>query len=475
MNLPSSATDFAQTLSDRFSKCCDFALRKTKLLCGKTIFVASFTVYCDKTYISEVILRPLSEVKDKKLIASALAVSKISRVKDTDEAVSSLVGGFVLVFFDSEEGGKNTVEIYRADAKSSLSRTISQPESEVVIRGPREGFVESAEMNVALLRKRLKTEKLCVEKISCGSVCPTDIFITYIDGICENETLELIRKKLSEIKLPCAIDSGYIEHFLSDSKYPLLPDVGNSEKPDKVAAKLIGGRVAIICDGSPCVLTLPYFFVESLQSAEDYLKSTYYATFLRVLRLVGAFTALFLPAIYIALVEFSPSAIPHTLYLTISRSRADIPFTAFTEICVVLFVFEIIREVGVRMPRAVGNAVSVVAGIILGDAAIKAGIASAPAIMVAALSATCNFIDPPIMNAMPLLRFLNLALARIFGLLGVALFSFCIIYSLISKTSAKKPYLFPFSPLKTNGMYDAVLVIPQKALKKSESEISEGR
>lgn len=467
MNNLSKASLFAENLSKRFSLACDFAIKKTFV--GKTpVFVASLTAYCDKTYIAEAVLLPLSEITDKALIPSTLAAAKLTRIKDQNDAASLLVSGFSVVFFESSA---DCLEIYALDAKSSLSRAISQPESEVVVRGPREGFVESAETNVALLRKRLKTEKFCVQKITCGKLCPTDVFIVYIDGVCENKLVDTVKTKLSEIHLPCAMDSGYIEHFLSDSKHPLLPDVGNSEKPDKVASKLVGGRVAVICDGSPCVLTLPYFFVESIQSAEDYLKSTYYATFLRILRIIGTLIAVFLPAIYIALVEFSPSAIPHTLYLTISRSRADIPFTAFTEISVVLFVFEIIREVGVRMPRAVGNAVSVVAGIILGDAAIKAGIVGAPAIMVASLSATCNFIDPPIMNAMPLVRFAVLGMARIFGLLGVAISAFFIIASLVTKTSAGKPYLFPFAPLNPEGMYDAVFVMPKKALKNGQKEL----
>lgn len=470
MNDTSKAKLFADSLSRKLSDTCDFALKQT--LVGNTVvFVASFTAYCDKTYVAEAILMPLAETDDPRLIASSLAATKLGHVKDMNDAISSLLGGFALVFYDYDD----RLIVYGIDAKSSLSRAISQPESEVVVRGPREGFVENAETNVALLRKRLKTEKLHIEKITCGTLCPTDIFILYIDGVCEKGLPELVKKRLADTSLPCAMDSGYVEHFLSDSKYPLVPDVGNSEKPDKVAAKLVGGRVAVICDGSPCVLTVPYFFVESLQSAEDYLKSPYYATFLRILRILGTLIAMFLPAVYIALIEFSPTSIPHTLYLTIARSRADIPFTSFTEICVVLFVFEIIREVGVRMPRAVGNAVSVVAGIILGDAAIKAGIASAPAIMVAALSATCNFIDPPIMNAMPLMRLAALAAARIFGLFGVSMFAFFVLISLVTKTSAKKPYLFPFAPFKAEGMYDAILVYPKKALENSNNELSEDK
>jgi spore germination protein KA len=461
-----TARELAKNLDERFSSCCDFALRKIRSACGEDIYIASFIVYCDKTYISEAFLKPLITAKDKYNLMSRVAASKLMASNGIDDAISALLGGCAVIFFETE----NELFIYKTDARSAINRSIAEPDGETVVRGPREGFVENAEVNVALLRKRIKTEKLCVEKFSCGDISKTDIFLVYIKGIADESSVERIKNRLSEIKLPSVVDSGYIEHSLGDSRYPLFPDVGNSEKPDKVAAKIFGGRIAVICDGSPIVLTLPYFFIEGLQSAEDYLKSPYHATFLRIIRMIGTFIAVFLPAIYIALMEFDKAALPHTLYMTVKEARNDIPFTLFTEIVVILIVFEIIREVGVRMPRAVGDAVSIVAGIILGDAAIKAGIASAPVIMVAAISATCSFIAVPMMNSLPLLRLLCLVCARIFGLFGVSLFLIAILSALAVKTSCGKPYLSPVAPLKVRGLYDTLLVIPDIALAGAEKE-----
>ncbi len=469
MAQPENAAKLDEMLQNTFKHSCDFAVRKVKAPCGTIVYAASFIGYCDKEYISETFLKPMLQIDNEENLISALCASKLLKINSSEEAVSALLGGSAVIFFDIRE----TLYVFCADAKSKNARSISEPEGEVVIRGPREGFVESADVNVALLRKRLKTERLYVESAACGDLSPTNIYIVYIEGIADKAVINRIKKRLGKIKLPTVIDSGYIEHLLGDSRYPLFPDVGNSEKPDKVAAKLVGGRVAVICDGSPCVLTLPYFFVESIQSAEDYLKSPYYATFLRILRVLGTFFAVFLPGIYIALLEFDTSAIPHTLLMTILESRNEIPFTAFTELTVILLVFEIIREVGVRMPRAVGDAVSIVAGIILGDAAIKAGIASAPVIMVAALSATCSFIDPPIMNALPILRFINLIFARIFGLFGVIFFMILLGACLAVKTSCGKPYLMPFAPLKTKGLLDGVLAVPDIVLANEENEIKE--
>ncbi|MBE6571879.1 MAG: spore germination protein [Ruminococcaceae bacterium] len=465
-----TSNELCRYLEDKFSASCDFALRKLELPCKVKVYAASIIGLCDKAYISEFVIEPLFELADKKHLPDAVFASKLVRLDDSEKASFSILSGNVVVFFDLF----GELYIFATDARAQSSRSISEPEGEVVIRGPREGFVESAVMNVALLRKRLVTEKLRVEKTTVGNISPTEIYIVYIDGIADKKVIERIKQRLSKIDLPTVIDSGYIEHSLGDSRYPLFPDVGNSEKPDKVAAKLVGGRVAVVCDGSPCVLTLPYFFVESIQSAEDYLKSPYYASFLRILRVLGTLIAVFLPGIYIALLEFDVSAIPHTLYMTITEARNDIPFTPFTELVVLLFVFEIIREVGVRMPRAVGDAVSIVAGIILGDAAIKAGIASAPVIMVAALSATCNFIDPPIMNALPLIRLANLVFARIFGLFGVAFFMLVLAAALCVKTSAGKPYLLPFVPTVPVGLLDGIIAVPDLALKRAPDE-TEGK
>ena len=466
-----SAAEMKTALDGAFSACCDYTLRESELPCGVKIYVASFLGLCDKAYISESVTEPLFKIRDKAFLKESLFALGLLEVFGVEKVKNSLLFGNVVVFFELDD----KLSCLVIDAKSSLSRSVSEPESEVVVRGPREGFVESAVANVALLRKRLTTQSLCIEKMTVGNVCPAEIYLVYIDGIADSKTIEKIKSRISKTDLPSVMDSGYIEHALCDCRYPLFPDVGNSEKPDKVAAKLVGGRVAVICDGSPTVLTLPYFFVESLQSAEDYLKSPYYATFLRILRLLGTFIAIFLPAVYIALLEFDVSAIPHNLYMTIKEARNDIPFTPFTELVVLLIVFEIIREVGVRMPRAVGNAVSIVAGIILGDAAIKAGIASAPVIMVAALSATCSFIDPPIMNPLPLLRLACLVFARIFGLFGVAFFMLLLAAALCVKTSVGKPYLSPFAPISKKGLADGILVIPDVALKGAPDETKEAQ
>ncbi len=455
------------SLQKRFCSSCDFITRCVSRPDGTKIFVASIFTFCDKKYISEAIIRPIMMTPDVSDITSLITTANLFTITDENEAASALLEGSAVIFFQKSD----SLLIYKTEAKVDASRSVSEPEAEVVIRGPREGFVENAVTNIMLLRKRLKIEELVVEKLTLGKLTKTEVFVVYLSSRAEKGTVDELKARLRNTDLPSVIDSGYLEHFLSDEKHPLFPDVGNSEKPDKVAAKLAGGRIAVICDGSPCVLTVPYFFVESIQSSEDYLKTSYYATFIRIIRMMGLILAIFLPAVYVALTHFDSSAIPHSLYVTIAKSREGIPFTPFTELVYILVLFEIIREVGLRMPRAVGSAVSIVAGIILGDAAIKAGIASAPVIMVAAVSATCSFIDPPIMNALPIVRLAALVVSRVFGLFGVALSFLVMMTCLVTKTSFGKPYLMPYAPIGKKGMTDILLVDPASAISDSESEV----
>lgn len=460
------------SLCSRFGKSADFNLREIGLPDGKKVYIAFFACFSDRYYISDTIIRPLlqrTNVPESKEGLLSCIYSSAVREKDSIESIEeSIREGDCVLFFDTQNGAL----AFSVASKSDPSRSVTEPNSEEAIRGPREGFVESSETNVVLLRKRLKSPALCVEKFSVGELTNTDIRIVYLSDKADKKALELVREKLKNIPLRSVIDSGYIEQFFENG-YTLFPSVSNSEKPDKVAAKIIGGRIAIICDGSPVVLTVPSVFVESIQSAEDYLKSAYFSTFSRVIRIIGMFVAIYLPAIYLALLCYSSDSVPNTLYITIAQSRKNIPFGVFSELLVILIIFEIIREVGIRMPRAVGDAVSIVAGIILGDAAIKAGISSEPVIMVAAMSATASFIVPPFMNSVTLLRLLNLFAALCLGTCGVVLSFIMLIGVLCMKESFGTPYLTPFSPTNIFGLSDSLLSLPKRSITRAGKDKDE--
>ena len=462
---------FVKELENKFRNCADFAKRVLTNENNQTLTVLYIINLCDKKYITEGILKPISsnleKVFDKETLPGILATLPLSECIDINDAVQKILSGNALITGEY----KNKSFSFVADARSEDGRSISEPDSEAVVRGPRKGFVENAMVNLTLIRKIIRSEKLKVINKTFGNKTNTDIKIVYYEGIAKQEVLDELLKRLTEIDMGSCVDSGFLELKLQSKKFNLFSEVGNSEKPDKVASKILGGRIAIICDGSPVVLTVPYLFTESIQSAEDYTKSIYYATFIRVLRFLGMMLAIYLPAIYVAINEFHKGALPYSLYKTQMQTRSNIPFDIFTEMLVVLIIFEIIREVGVRMPKAVGDALSVVGGLILGDAAIKAGITSETVIVIVALTGICNFMNPTYMNTNVLLRFANLFLAKIFGFFGISTGFILTLCILCSKKSFGVPFMTPFTPISENILKDTIIMKPYAANKQETSEI----
>ncbi len=467
-----NALEVKAYLEKQFENCADFILREMPIYKNKIIYAASIGNLSSRSYLADNLLKPLTYIKNDVQLSDfferSLPPISLKRIDTIEDAINEILDGSGLIFADISD----TVSVFSAPARMDNGRSTNEPDSEVAVRGPREGFIESADINIALLRKRIKTKDFKVEKIPVGKFTNTSICVLYIKGLTEQGLVDKVKKRLSGITLPGVIDSGYIEHYLQGTKYPLFSNVGNSEKPDKIAAKLLEGRVCIVCDGSPVVLSVPYLFVESIQSAEDYLKTPYYASFVRILRIIGLFLALYLPSLYIVLLEHHRSVIPPKLYLTILEARQNMPFSVFWELVIILLIFELVREVGLRIPKAVGDAVSIVGGLILGDAAIKAGIASSPVIIIASLTAIAGFINPPYMNSTVIIRLINTILARFFGLCGIAFSFIFLICFLADKDSFSYPYFYPFSPLSSKSFRDGITLNPKKAIQNSETEIN---
>ena len=272
-------------LSEIFYKCGDFNVRKV-ISNEKNVYLANLGAFSGRDYISENIVKQLVsasvEISDNTSLLGILTTSEIKEVDSVQSAVQFLLGGFAVVFSDISDG----VTAYACMARNDPGRAVSEPDNEMVVRGPREGFNEKAEDCAALIRKRLRTPDLKIINLQLGEYSDTTVKVLYLEGVADIRLVNDIVRRLKNMKLPTVMDSGYVEQFLTGGKPRLFTEVGNSEKPDKVAAKISSGRIAIICDGSPVVLTVPYLFVESLQSAEDYLKTPYYATFIRIIRFV---------------------------------------------------------------------------------------------------------------------------------------------------------------------------------------------
>jgi len=393
----------------------------------------------------EIQKRDIAEYALEKIIAYAQAKAET----DIHTIISSMSNGFCVVLFD------NCETAICVDSTKWTVRLPSEPPTSAVINGPREGFVEDLTTNVSLIRKRLKNPDTIFEKLEIGRYTKTQIRLCYIRGIVCPEIVKKIRKKLEAIDIDGIVDSSYLTAFLEDRKHSLFKMVGTAEKPDIITAKVLEGRVAIIVDGSPIVLTLPFLIIEDFQNSNDYYGVSAKATFLRWLRLVGTLIAIILPGSYVAIMQYHYSIVPIKLLISIANSIQGIPLSPFLEILFVIFLFEILYEASLRMPRYLGLALSVVGALILGDTAVKAGLVSPPAVMIIALTGVMSYTVPEQTGQISCLRLIFTFLGGIFGFYGILLGSMFLIGYLVSIENYGAAYLAPLAPHFHNDQKDA--------------------
>lgn len=406
---------------------------------------AHFTEFNKKNTLKNII----TTVKENILSAEDIIVAK-----SFNDVLSEILSGKVALFID----GSNYALII--EMKGFASRNVEQPSTEAVIRGPREGFTESLQTNASLIRKKVKNLHLTFELFRLGKQTHTDIYICYIDGIASKKIIDEVKNRLSRIEIDSILESGYIEQLIEDNPFSPFASVGNSEKPDIVAAKILEGRVAILCDGTPFVLTVPYLFIESFHSPEDYYSRPYLTTLVRILRLFAFLVTLMTPALYIALATFHQEMIPTVLLITAAAAREGIPFPAFIEAILMGIVFEMLRESGVRMPRPIGQAVSIVGALVIGEAAVQAGIIGAPMVIISAITGISSFIVPSILDGIVLFRLLLILLSAAFGLYGIVIGLFAMLAHLCSLRSFGTPYLAPLAPNIWNELKDTIIRAP---------------
>lgn len=406
----------------------------------------------DKDKIGDLIIRPLYDLAGKptigKLEKCFLSPEKKTET-DIDKSVFSVVSGDTVLFIDGIE------KAFIFGIKKFDKRAITEPPTSTVIKGPREGFVENLSVNVSLMRRRLQTEKLKFSEIKTGKFSKTSVTLCYIEGIADPKLIKKIKEKIEKISIDATLDSSYIAKFLSEHKTSLFRQVGNTEKPDILAAKILEGRVAIFVDGSPIAITIPYIIMEDFQSPSDYYYSPYNATLARLIRVFSITISLLLPSLFVAAELFHLQLIPLSFLLTIVGSIKGIPLSPSYEMFFTLLIFEILNEASVRMPKYVGMVVSIVGGLVLGETAVNAGIISAPTLMIIAFSGICLFTVPELEKTFSVIRFLFLIVAGSIGMYGIlAAIVFLIVY-LISFESYQTPLLAPFSPLIKKDLKDS--------------------
>ncbi len=410
---------------------------------------------CDKELLGKLAINPLTNLsEDIKLdsINKKLNVPETETLNEIDKCIEKIISGDAVIFVNGIDFAISVA------TKKPATRAVAEPPTASVLKGPREGFVENLQTNLSLIRQRIKSPDFCTEKLTVGKYSQTAINIVYISSIADKKIVEELKEKLSKINVDGIIDSSYIIKNISKRKTSMFKEVGTTEKPDILMAKLLEGRIGVIVDGSPIVLTLPFLFVEDFQSAEDYYLNTYRGNISRILRLSAVIVAVLLPAFFVSAQLFHLQLIPLSFLLTIVGSIKGIPLSPSVEMFFTLFIFEVLNEASIRMPKYVGIAMSVVGALVLGETAVNAGIVSTPTIMIVALSGICLYTVPDLTETLSVLRLLFLIIAGSLGGYGIILFGYGLITYLCSLDSFGVPYMAPYAPLIKEDLQDGFTI-----------------
>lgn len=424
----------------------------------------------NQTYIEESIIHPLLfRIKDplnnsedlcsylsKKYICSYNIIIS----NDVDSICFALKRGKSIILLE------NNSSCITCNTTGGSYRPISQSDVETEIRGGKEAFVENLEINLAVIQQKLKNNNFKIETLTLGELSQTDVALLYIDNIIDKDILSHIRTKLSSIKAPYIPDAGYIGQYIQTSNFEIFPQAKTTELPDKTISDLLQGKAVIMVNGSPQVIILPVVFVEFFQTFEDYSNKFFNANFDRIVRFVGAFIVLIISPIYLVLLQYNAALIPLNLVKIIISSRMGIPLTPFFEILSMEILIEFLREGGIRLPTPIGQTLGIVGGIVLGDAATKAGLVSPTTLVVIAIEVISTFVIPNYEMSLTirLLRFPLLILAQLFGFLGIVFGTYFIFSNLCSLNSFGIPYFSPLAPLRGAALRDSIIRFPLKRL-----------
>ncbi|PAE29723.1 spore germination protein [Paenibacillus sp. 7884-2] len=398
----------------------------------------------------------------KRLLEQVVTTADISSGQKLQDVIDHLLSGDTVLLIDG------LTDVLFISIKGWERRGVEQPESEVVVRGPRDGFTEDLRTNTSLIRRRLKTPKLKMEQKTVGRLSKTDIVITYIEGIVEDSLVQEVHERINRIDIDAILESGYIEELIDDNPFSVFPLVGHTERPDKVVGNLLEGSVGIIVDNTPFCLVAPQTFFQLIQSPEDYYQRYITSSFIRILRYLFLIISLLLPSLYVAVTTFHHEMLPTSLLLSVAAAREATPFPALIEALIMEIAFEGLREAGVRLPRAVGSAVSIVGALVIGQAAVEAGFVSSTMVIIVAITGIASFVIPGYehANSIRILRFPMMFLASFMGLYGVFLGVITLQIYISRLRSFGVPYFSPIAPLETSNLKDIFVRAPWWAMHK---------
>ena len=442
-------------LKTTFSQSDDFKCRRLYVGDKKCLF-AYIDGNIDKILFEQDVVRPLKNAEDFEKPYLKSLQNKVAYADEIDVVPMIETPGKIaccdIAFFIEGES-----DAYVFSLRKPSARAIGEPPTASVMKGPREGFIEEIKTNISLIRRRIKSPDLVTKTFQVGRYSSTTVALMYVRGIADDAIVNKLAEKINRIDVDGVVDSAYVLSFLQTRKNSFFLQAGTTEKPDVASAKLLEGRIAIIVDGSPIVVTLPYLIFEDVQDGYDYYSGDWRATMTRMFRLLGALLTVLLPGAYVALQTYHFQLLPVKFLMTLMAATNNIPFPPAIEMLLVMTLFEVLNQASIRMPRYFGISLSVVGAIVLGDTAVKAGLISSPSVLVVALSAIGIFCVPDQVGPMSILRFLFLCVSAVTGFVGMIMLTLIIIAYLASLDNFGTPYLAPYAPRIVPDLQDGVM------------------
>lgn len=449
-------------LKNIFEDCTDAVFREFKVNNSKKGTVIFIDGMVNSQMLGDEVIKPLilpepeSAASADSLLNSEIFLSQSKKTDSYTDVVNNILFGNAVLIIEND----NSALIL--NVRGGQRRGVQEPATEAAVRGPREGFNENLRTNTSLLRFKLKSPKLKSIAYVIGEHTQTNVNLFYVDGLIDQKVLEEVKKRLSNIKIDGVLESGYLEELIEDDPYSPFPQLQYTERPDTVAGHLLEGHFAIFVDGTPFVLIGPVSAWQMLHASEDYYERFFIANFVRWIRFAFLFVALFTPSLYIAVITFHQDMLPTTLILSVAAAREAIPFPAIVEALIMELSFEALREASVRLPKTIGQSVSILGALVIGQAAVEAGIVSAPMVIIVSMTGIASFTIPRFNFSISirLLRFPLMFLAAAFGLFGIIVGVILILVHLCHLRSFGVPYLAGIAPYKKGELKDIIVRAP---------------
>ncbi|MEG2404718.1 MAG: spore germination protein [Oscillospiraceae bacterium] len=381
------------------------------------------------------------------------------------ELCTRLTAGTSVILLDGVNAG------IVISTQSMQFRGVQEPSGEGNIRGSREGFSELIRVNISMLRRLMRNTTFRTEILTVGKHTRTDIALCYDCKLISKKMLCEVRENIKKAELPFLFDTGYLAPFLHKKQFSFFSSVGYTERPDTASAKICEGKIVILANGTPFAMIVPYFFSENFQSMDDYSAKAYFASFIRIMKYIAFFLSVMLPGVFVSIANFTPELFPEQLLYKIAASELATPMPLFLEALFITFLLEIVREAGLRMPKPIGHSVSLVAALIVGDAAVSAGIVGTPIVIIAAMTAICTFVVPSMYEPITVLRLLFILLGGMFGPLGVIILFALMLLNICAMDSFGIPYTAPITPMSKGFLHDGILRVSWRTLGKNNFSV----